>query len=342
MAKTFFCKFLAFALVAALSVPVFAHEGEEHAAGAEQGMGMEHHDEPAAEDATASRDYAGHWAEATIKDWASGGALKWYHGGDFNPDVPITRAEFVSAVNVVFGYSGGAAGAFPDIAAHDWFSEDVAAGAAAGYIAGYPDGAFKPNAQVTREQAAKIISISLKLDAAAHADTPFTDAEHFAEWSRGYIAAATGAGCFLGYGDGSFRPTGSVTRAEALTLLARVALSPGAAPPGVQVLLITYNDLWNSDTINVAPGEKVRWYVYAAPGSLPASGMACGKTIKIPGLGWGTDTHNQDEGHLTLTAGYNFVYEFTPEETGDILYTCWMGSECHSNYIHVVAAEGEN
>ena len=65
--------------------------------------------------------------------------------------------------------------------------------------------------------------------------------------------------------------------------------------------------------------------------------MGCERTIKIPGLGWGTDSHNKNEGHLTLEEGKNFVYEFTPEETGDILFTCWMGSACHYNYIHVTS-----
>ncbi|MDR2089872.1 MAG: hypothetical protein LBP73_11045, partial [Clostridiales Family XIII bacterium] len=66
----------------------------------------------------------------------------------------------------------------------------------------------------------------------------------------------------------------------------------------------------------------------------------CEKTIKIPGLGWGSDSHNKNEGHITLKEGKNFVYEFTPEAVGDILFTCWMGSGCHANHIRVTAGEG--
>ena len=106
---------------------------------------------------------------------------------------------------------------------------------------------------------------------------------------------------------------------------------------GVQELTTPYTQLWSSDTITVKAGVPVKWYVEAAPGALPMKGMACGKTIKIPGLGWGTDSYNDAEGHLTLVEGKNLVYEFIPSEAGDILFTCWMGSECHSNYIHVTA-----
>jgi hypothetical protein len=105
----------------------------------------------------------------------------------------------------------------------------------------------------------------------------------------------------------------------------------------VQEITTGYAELWSSDNITVKAGIPVRWFVEAAPGSLPKKGMACGKTIKIPGLGWGTDTYNDAEGHLTLLEGKNLVYEFTPAEEGDILFTCWMGSECHYNYIHVTA-----
>ena len=40
-----------------------------------------------------------------------------------------------------------------------------------------------------------------------------------------------------------------------------------------------------------------------------------------------------------MQKGENFIYEFTPDEPGDILFTCWMGSGCHKNYIHVKQAE---
>ena len=96
-------------------------------------------------------------------------------------------------------------------------------------------------------------------------------------------------------------------------------------------LVTPYSDLWKGN-ISVKVGEPVKWYVDVPEDVTP---KGCGATIKIPGLGWGTDTHNKEEGHLTLKQGENFVYEFTPSETGDILFTCWMGSGCHHNYIHV-------
>ena len=104
-----------------------------------------------------------------------------------------------------------------------------------------------------------------------------------------------------------------------------------------QIIVTEYGDLWEAD-ISVQVGKTVKWYVNVPEGTTP---KGCRATIKIPGLGWGTDSHNKEEGHLTLTEGNNFVYEFTPDKTGDILFTCWMGSGCHSNYIHVTEDASE-
>ena len=103
-----------------------------------------------------------------------------------------------------------------------------------------------------------------------------------------------------------------------------------------QILVTEYADLWTSEEITVSAGVPVKWYVHVPEGTVL---KGCGATIKIPGLGWGTDTHNKEENHLTFAEGDNFVYEFTPEEAGDILFTCWMGSGCHKNYIHVTEKE---
>lgn len=92
-----------------------------------------------------------------------------------------------------------------------------------------------------------------------------------------------------------------------------------------------YADLWTG-VIVFKTGEPVQWTVHV-PEETELKG--CSATIKIPGLGWGTEEKNQEENYLTLTQGNNLVYEFTPDAAGDYLFTCWMGAGCHSNYIHV-------
>ncbi len=130
-----------------------------------------------------------------------------------------------------------------------------------------------------------------------------------------------------------FRKIGAVIAASltVVTIFSAVSVVNAEETETEQKIVTQYSELWNG-TISAKVGEPVKWYVNVPEGTEP---KGCGATIKIPDLGWGTDSHNKEEGHLTLTQGENFVYEFTPEKTGDILFTCWMGSGCHYNYIHI-------
>ena len=107
---------------------------------------------------------------------------------------------------------------------------------------------------------------------------------------------------------------------------------PVSNAPQEQIIITEYEELWKGN-ITVRQGVPVKWYVHVPEDTTP---KGCGATIKIPGLGWGTDTNDKNENHLTLQAGQNFVYAFTPQKTEDVLFTCWMGSGCHHNYIHVI------
>lgn len=117
-----------------------------------------------------------------------------------------------------------------------------------------------------------------------------------------------------------------------LLLTLFVAVMPVSADTEAKKVVTEYSELWSGD-ITVTAGVPVEWYVNVPEGTNP---KGCKATVKIPGLGFGTDTHNKEEGHIVLQEGENFIYAFTPEEPGDILFTCWMGSGCHHNYIHVV------
>ena len=122
-----------------------------------------------------------------------------------------------------------------------------------------------------------------------------------------------------------------ITGAFATSLPVVVQAEETQTDPAVQKIVTEYSDLWTG-TITFQTGTPVQWYVHVPEDTEP---KGCGATIKIPGLGWGTDTHNKEEGHLTLQKGDNLVYEFTPEKAGDFIFTCWMGSGCHFNYLHV-------
>lgn len=81
---------------------------------------------------------------------------------------------------------------------------------------------FAPRAEITRQEAIYVLGGQLG-EAYDSADRPlFTDDELIAPFARQNLLRAAEAGLLSGYEDGSIRPRGSITRAEAATLVLRL------------------------------------------------------------------------------------------------------------------------
>ncbi|MEC0245654.1 S-layer homology domain-containing protein, partial [Paenibacillus chitinolyticus] len=86
-------------------------------------------------------------------------------------------------------------------------------------VNGFEDGTFRPDAPLSRQEAA--ITLSRILHLKENSVVTFTDQEQLPEWSRAYVGAAADARLIDGYQDGSFGPLNALTRAEAMQLLDR-------------------------------------------------------------------------------------------------------------------------
>ena len=87
-----------------------------------------------------------------------------------------------------------------------------------GIISGYSDGTFKPFADVTRGQAAKIVAGLLKLDTEKVDDPKFSDLSPNDEY-YGAIAALQNAGIVSGLANGSFGANQAITREQMASML---------------------------------------------------------------------------------------------------------------------------
>ncbi|PKM54848.1 MAG: hypothetical protein CVV00_06440 [Firmicutes bacterium HGW-Firmicutes-5] len=166
-------------------------------------------------------DMAGHWAMEVINEWLTEGLAQGYPDGNFKPDHPITRAEFIALTNRAFDFSEEEGNTFHDVLENDWYNNAIKVAIAASYIGGYPDGTLKPKAAITRQEVAIIISKIKNLENDPSQSSIFTDAHTIPEWSIGQIGAVVEAGYMSGYPDGSFRPLNPITRAEAVATLNR-------------------------------------------------------------------------------------------------------------------------
>ena len=90
------------------------------------------------------------------------------------------------------------------------------------FINGYEDGTFKPKGNITRAEAATIISrLCDDYDDSKRYVHNFSDCEK-GLWYEKPVAYCQSKGYITGYEDGTFRPYGKITRAEFATILLRV------------------------------------------------------------------------------------------------------------------------
>lgn len=105
------------------------------------------------------------WFNNAVSTLSNGKILTGYEDGTFRPNGSITRAEFAAIAcrfdNTMVNVDGIS---FSDIDGH-WANEYIIRAAALGYLNGYEDGSFKPDAAITRAEAATLLNRVLGRDA---------------------------------------------------------------------------------------------------------------------------------------------------------------------------------
>jgi hypothetical protein len=168
-------------------------------------------------------DIKGHWAEKTIGEMVSLGAINGYDDGFFKPDNNITRAEFTTLLmkalikTGLMPLQGGRV--IADTKGH-WAQEYIASAASYGIVSGYDDNTFGPDDLVTREQMAVMVVKACDLAPGA-AEIQFTDSDAISGWARDAVETMVKDSVMAGYPDNTFQPQGKATRAEAITTLSK-------------------------------------------------------------------------------------------------------------------------
>ena len=97
------------------------------------------------------------WSNTAISTMENGGFVMGYEDGSFKPGRYITRAELATLVSRLGEKTEGATHSFTDISGH-WAEEYIADAVAKGWLAGYEDGTFKPEKNITRAEAMALIN----------------------------------------------------------------------------------------------------------------------------------------------------------------------------------------
>jgi hypothetical protein len=162
-----------------------------------------------------------HWAYFYVEDLVAQGIID--DGYFFYPDRELTRAELVKimvlATTGVVDDELPAESTFPDVSPTEWYYPFVETAKITGLIDGYPDGYFRPERNVIRAEAMKIIINGLGVAKSLDPPVKFRDYNHN-EWFHVFVATAynhdiiTGKVNKRGVKQMLFGPADAITRAE--------------------------------------------------------------------------------------------------------------------------------
>jgi hypothetical protein len=147
---------------------------------------------------------------------------------------------------------------FIDVPKNYWAKEDIEYLATAGVINGYPDKTFRPDKTLSRSE-----MVTLLVKTTGPEDefekSSFSDVSE-TYWAKKYIDIAVQKGWVQGYPDNTFKPGKDVSRAEAITILAKF----DQLKTDKKTTLSKFYDItaihWAFDSINLA--KEAGWLEY--------------------------------------------------------------------------------
>ena len=110
---------------------------------------------------------------------------------------------------------------FTDVDNEEWYAEAVYTAAERGLVSG-SDGMFRPNDNITREDAAVIMYRLLSQSRELYGGYIFTDRSEISQYARDAVGALAARGYIQGVSDGVFAPKAELTRAQATQMIYNV------------------------------------------------------------------------------------------------------------------------
>ncbi|WP_157272917.1 Ig-like domain-containing protein [Paenibacillus daejeonensis] len=178
------------------------------------------------------RDLANHWGRNDILMLVNKFVADGRTATSFDPNQPVTRGEFAVFIARGLGLSGdkSAASRYSDVNANSVLAAYIGAASKAGIVEGHPDGTFRPNQSITRQEMAAMMiratamagaSISIPQSSVAYLSR-YKDAGTIAPWARDDMAKAVEAGIINGMTVDTISPRTDATRAQAAVMIKRM------------------------------------------------------------------------------------------------------------------------
>jgi hypothetical protein len=177
-----------------------------------------------------------YWAKPFIEKLAQEEIIKGFPDGSFQPDKPVTRAQFAAIVSKAFSADViKGKRSFKDVAAKYWAIAAIDKAYTTGFMSGYTGGEFKPEQEIPKVQALVSLSSGLRLDTTGDTTKTlavFRDAGEIPDYAKSKIAAATQKSLVVNYPKVDFlNPEESASRADIAAFVYQALVSKGEFQP---------------------------------------------------------------------------------------------------------------
>ena len=168
------------------------------------------------------------WAAAAVDFLYEGGVTTGTSATTYGPSLNITRGDFILMLYRAFDLTAAATDGFKDVPANSYYAQAISVAKALGIAQGGSDGAFRPTAPLTREDAMVFLHRTLSRTGKTLAEAPaaflnrFADGSSTSSYAQSSVASLVQAGVIQGDNNGRLNPKGSLTRAEMAVILHRV------------------------------------------------------------------------------------------------------------------------
>ena len=207
-------------------------------------------------------DLVGHWSAPFVETLAGKKLIKGFLDGSFRPDAQVTRAQFAALVSASFPdippdiSSARSLSRFQDVPTSFWAAKAIRQAQTQGFITGFPDGTFRPNAPMTRVQAivALVNGLGERIIATkgrSESLLVYRDRAQIPSYAIEAVAAATERQMVVSYPDPArLRPLAPITRAETTALVHQALILTSGIPriaspfiPKVDLAAPNFSDL---------------------------------------------------------------------------------------------------
>ena len=175
-------------------------------------------------------DINGHWAEEFIRGLVSLDIISGYPDGTFRPDNSLTRAEHAALLAKAFELTPIRPGTnFKDVASDFWAKAVIEKANRAGFLAGFPDGTFRANQNLTRAQAIVSLVNGLKFTGGtSNSLLAYSDRAQIPSFATDAVATATEKRMVVNYPRRDLlSPQRDITRGEVAAIFYQTLVAQG-------------------------------------------------------------------------------------------------------------------